>query len=68
MSKLFIYFSALRLNHEERRPSRKEHPEYGESSIGLTMAEPTAGQRDTVRPPSLRRADHRQDAGLHGFR
>jgi hypothetical protein len=58
MSKLFIYFSALRLNHEKRCPSRKEHPEYGESSIG---------QRDTVRPPSLRRADHRHDAGLDGL-
>ena len=31
---------------------------------GRTVSPPTAGQHDTVRPPSLRRADHRQDARL----
>lgn len=32
---IYIFYSGIMLNHEEPRPSRKEHPEYGESSIGV---------------------------------
>ena len=32
---IFIFYSALTLDHEEPRPSRKTRPEYGESSIGV---------------------------------
>jgi len=32
---IYIYYSGLSLDHEEPRPSRRERPEYGESSIGV---------------------------------
>jgi len=32
---IYIYYSALSLDHEQARPSRRERPEYGESSIGV---------------------------------
>ena len=32
---IYIFYSGLSLNHEEPRPSRWEHPQYGESSIGV---------------------------------
>ena len=32
---IFIYYSGLSLDHEQARPSRRERPEYGESSIGV---------------------------------
>jgi len=32
---IYIYYSGLSLDHEEARPSRRERPEYGESSIGV---------------------------------
>lgn len=33
--KIFIFYSALKLTHEEERPSRQERGSYGESSIGV---------------------------------
>ncbi|MEO1997727.1 MAG: hypothetical protein ABGZ17_20895 [Planctomycetaceae bacterium] len=33
--RVFIFYSALMLDHEERRPSRAQEPGYGESSIGV---------------------------------
>lgn len=32
---VFIFYSALMLDHEEPRPTVKDRPEYGESSIGV---------------------------------
>ena len=32
---IFIFYSGLSLDHEQPRPSRWTHPEYGESSIGV---------------------------------
>jgi hypothetical protein len=32
---IYIYYSGLSLDHEQARPSRRERPEYGESSIGV---------------------------------
>ena len=32
---IFIFYSGLRLDHEEPRPDRRDHPEYGEFSIGV---------------------------------
>ena len=32
---IYIFYSGTLLNHEEPRPSRERHPEYGESSIGV---------------------------------
>ena len=32
---IYIYYSGLSLDHEQPRPSRRDRPEYGESSIGV---------------------------------
>jgi len=33
--RVFIFYSALMLDHEEQRPTRQQQPGYGESSIGV---------------------------------